>query len=174
MVGQRVTLFVLGSAPCLDYDLDQVAGLAGDVAAVNCAGVRFLGKVQHWFTAHPEHFQKLPPQLGYKPLPLYWEEARAKAGGESGYFRHSIIRLQGVVDRVWPEEWAKGTSTLLTTLAGLAMGYEPIILVGAPLSDERYKRLKHQQTWLDFRGELIGKVFSVSGWTRDFLGSPEW
>jgi predicted O-methyltransferase YrrM len=55
------------------------------------------------------------------------------------------------------------------------MGYRRIILAGCPLSGDAPAGNPYEEFragWIMRKGELIGTVRSLSGWTRDFLGAP--
>lgn len=81
-------------------------------------------------------------------------------------------------------EYKHGSSTLHGVLAGLIMGYDRIVLAGAPMDRSGYYYNPH---WVyDYPAQFMadweraaktcfrGKVTSLSGNTRELLGAPEW
>ncbi|MCK9362134.1 MAG: hypothetical protein M0P74_00805 [Syntrophales bacterium] len=75
-------------------------------------------------------------------------------------------------------DWWKpsGSSALLGVQAALLLGYERIILCGCPLTGRNEKSTDYstfRDGWKERTKELAGCVRSMSGWTRDFLGSPD-
>lgn len=74
-----------------------------------------------------------------------------------------------------------GTSGLFAARVGMWLGYEHIILAGIPLTNEPnifkpdrevvYNDRPTRSVWKKFHPEMVGRVFSQSGWTREILGA---
>ncbi len=80
------------------------------------------------------------------------------------------------VDIVQPLGEISGSSSLLGALAGITLGYKKIILCGCPLeglAPEGNSYEAFRPGWIAEKDRVIGKVKSMSGWTREFLGAPE-
>jgi hypothetical protein len=57
------------------------------------------------------------------------------------------------------------------------LGYEKVVLIGCPMDVGNLESRKKSYTvfqkgWLYFKSDLIGKVKSMSGWTKELLGEP--
>ena len=75
-----------------------------------------------------------------------------------------------------PSGWS-GSSALLGALGAIRMGYTKIILCGCPLEGDipvtpgvRYD--VYQKGWQSHEKQVRGRVKSMSGWTKTFLGKP--
>jgi len=85
-------------------------------------------------------------------------------------------RISIVIDDWWKPS---GSSALLGVQAALRIGYDRIIVCGCPLEGKNAKNSSYEgyrRGWEAHAAEISGKVRSMSGWTRDFLGAPtnEW
>jgi hypothetical protein len=83
------------------------------------------------------------------------------------------------VDIITPFEAPSGSSALLGVLTAIKIGYEKIILCGCPLTGKNANGARYetfQDGWISKKNIVLGKVKSMSGWTREFLGepTPEW
>jgi hypothetical protein len=78
-----------------------------------------------------------------------------------------------IIEPLFPGE-RSGSSALLGALAALKIGYRRIILCGCPLDEKKYQPF--QIGWIAKEKVVKGKVFSMSGWTKELLGAPgaEW
>jgi len=106
---------------------------------------------------------------------------------DAGLVTHTC-QCGGSSMKIWP--WpGHGTSSLNATYTGLALGYDKIILCGAPLDDgghyfdppwvktnfsrEVADRDGHPKFWSTAKRDVFeGKVFSMSGRTMELLGKP--
>lgn len=181
------TLIIIGSAPCIGEDLaaleQLMIGRAGhdesdhpacleecDYMLIGLDSVdKYLGPVQYLCTFHPDD---IPACL----------QRRSAAGGNTDYQviahkaceeHHPDIKYPGV-DIIHPYEPPTGSSSLLGVLAAVKFGYQRIILAGCPLDVIPY--ITFQRGWEAHLDRYVGKVRSLSGWTRNFLGYPtkEW
>jgi hypothetical protein len=165
---QNKTLIVMGSAPCLFDDLAKVKkGLKADFMAINEAIVLYLKDIQHFATYHPTDIS------GFR-------YARKVLGGNMDFIVHShksFINpdtLKDDVNQIWPlpkvnpgyTDFLSGTSTFLGVEIGLSLGYEKIIICGAPMEGD-YEQ--YQEAWKRALSRLKGKVTSMSGWTKELL-----
>lgn len=161
----------MGIAPCLEEDLAAIKDHdLYDFMAIglDCSD-RVSFDIQHATSYHTNEF-------------VQFEERRRKIGGNLSYITHSH---QAPCDRLWPlvaPSPHSGSSAFLGAQAGVGMGYKKIILCGCPMTGanhdpknkERYEVF--QAGWIKFKDMLQGKVRSMSGWTKEFLGCPteEW
>lgn len=79
---------------------------------------------------------------------------------------------QGFYDHAWPGTQCGATSAWCAVRIGKRMGFTEIILAGAPLSDPAYAEYAGRLEGYIAAGEGNG-VTSMSGRTRDLLGSPD-
>lgn len=157
-------LLILGSAPCLEDDLARIpAHGTWDVMAVGLDAVdRCALPLKYIATNHPEDIE---------PIRL----RRALAGGNLDYKLVSYKRGPGV-DIVQPLGPISGSSAILAALAGITLGYGKIVLAGCPLTGNAPEGNPYEAFrpgWEAEKGRVRGRVTSMSGWTREFLGGPE-
>lgn len=86
--------------------------------------------------------------------------------------------------RPWRSGW-QGTSALYAVEIALALGAGRIVLAGCPMDDGPHYYGPpgesplgpwlelYRQGWMAALPEIKGRVTSLSGWTRDLLGSPD-
>jgi hypothetical protein len=162
MAEQNRNLIITGSAPCVLLDIGAVSRVCSyDYMAIGLDAVdKYVWPIRYCATYHPAEIQQI-------------RKKREIAGGNSDYQIISMEPHAGV-DIVEPFRPPSGSSALLGALAGLRLGYRRIVLCGCPLDDLKYKAFR--AGWETFAGELAGRVRSMSGWTKDFLGAPtdEW
>lgn len=141
--------------------------LQRDYMAIGMDAVdKCLWPIQYMATYHPEDI----------PFAL---TNRKAMGGNTDY---KVISHEGRpdVDIVIPYGGPpSGSSALLGAFAGIKLGYQKIILCGCPMlmmPDKPHNYANFQQGWISDVDKLEGKVRSMSGWTREFLGEPttEW
>ena len=151
-------IILIGAAPCVIADIEKVPGYGEfDFLAIGMDAVN-KGKwpVKFMATYHPED---IPEAV----------RRRKKIGGNVDYKVVSHEAGPGI-DIIEPYEAPSGSSALLATLFAIREGYELIILCGCPLNEAAY--VCFQEGWTKMKGRLKGRVFSMSGWTREFLGDP--
>lgn len=156
----------------VDFDQYDVAAIGRAVKKVPAA---------HWFNADGE-------------TAMAWAEQVKK---EYGAVTHTLGAVRGF-DCDWDIEQPDynyetitgergrlhGSSAMFATLAGLAMGYEKIVLAGCPLDTEGHWYFEDKKpdtlgpiwlgldymAWLDFaKTDQSKRVKSLSGYTRDIL-----
>ena len=168
-------LIITGSAPCVMDDLHDLAAIGDhqDQADLMALGLDAVDKypwpIRYVATFHPEDI----PEIFRR---------RTIAGGNRDFKVISHQQKDGV-DIVISDYWdPSGSSALLGVQAALQMGYERIILCGCPLTGKDHTANGannyevYRKGWEVKKAELDGLVKSMSGWTRDILGSPteEW
>lgn len=151
-----------------------VAKEGWDFLAVNKLGETFPGDVEHWFS-------------NSGTLLARWHMAR-RVEYEFAAPKHTHA-LSGPAKWLWP--WpAQGTSGCGAVLSGLALGYGRIVLCGMPLDDgphngePHWRRTKFASSeaagadggpdihWQRVIKSFKGRVLSMSGRTREWLGAP--
>lgn len=167
--------FVLGSAACVAADLEAAIALVrpDTLVAVNGAAPLWRGPLPHFATMHPEKASLWLTERAGRGLPppeaiwcppgigrlhgLPWRFARAW-GGSSGLFGVSVALGELGAHRV--------------ILCGVPLDAQPHVGERAPWTDA----LRYRYAWRARKRELVGKVKSMSGWTRELLGAPtpEW
>lgn len=191
-------LLVVGSAPCLHDDLQAALALYPDahIMLVNGACVA-VEKAEHVLAGHREKAEQFAAAR-HKVFPNAppW---RLHANGAK-LDEHRKAETPSVTDW-WGSEVSTGaTSAGKGARIGLAMGYEPVVLCGAPMDSSGYfpgesvlgaqighdcHRIGHpdkatHRSIVGYRdkfarlaaGEFAGRVFSMSGYTREKLGAP--
>ena len=183
---------ILGSAACLDADLEAFFALpvrAFIVVACNDAGWRWPGTLHHWFTLHPERFSE-------------WEPRRAALGHPPGYVRwtvHANESAGGPVDRTMACETPGMRGDGTSGLSAAWLGWKLVgrgVLCGVPLdrrphmpgatalgpfetadaAADEARLARARAVWERDTPLFRGRLRSMSGWTRELLGSPteEW
>lgn len=166
-----LTALVLGSANTLHDDSRAALAMFDPdmVIACNHAARDWPGRLDHWATMHPD---LLPSWIadrarqGHEPAGRYW------------HARHRIV--PSGIEATAVESWG-GSSGLLCVAVAFELGAERVVLAGVPLlktakhfNDQRNweEARAYQQAWELKKPLLLGRVKSMSGWTRDLLGSP--
>lgn len=171
-------LVICGGARCVWEDLEpfcpHVRGGGYHIMAVNDVGMHIPLDLRHWFSNSAQELSQ-------------WVECR-RNGYNRTVLTHSLRANPGIVKYIWP--WpGHGTSSLNAVYTGLRMGYDPIILCGVPLDDSGHyfdppwvktnfarevPANNENLKWWSNAAEKVfeGKVKSMSGRTRDVLGSP--
>lgn len=157
-------LLILGSAPCLAEDLSRVPAQGRyDVMAIGLDAVdRCALPLKYIATNHVEDIEPI-------------RRRRAAFGGNLDY-RLVCYRQAPGVDIVQPLGPVSGSSAILGAVAGITMGYRKIVLCGCPLTGNAPEGNPYEAFrpgWEAEAGRVKGRVFSMSGWTREFLGGPE-
>jgi len=145
------------------------------VVFTNHSGMIERGPVQHWATFHPELMPKWILHRAKNKLPKHetlWCPVE--------YPTPPAYTFRRV------ENW-RGSSGMLATRVAIELGATHVVLAGVPLESAEghfdrpweskwYEASKYREDWLKRSEALIGRVKSMSGWTRSFLGEPtrEW
>lgn len=164
------TAIVLGGASTLHEDKAAALELfAPDlIIACNHAMRDEPGRVDHAATMHPELYPG-------------WLAARAKAGRPApGKLWHARHRISNVGSEEI-ESWG-GSSGLLCVAVALGLGCSRVVLAGVPMEkmlrhyDDKRPWMEARQYWPSWERhmpKLLGRVRSMSGWTKDRLGFPD-
>jgi hypothetical protein len=155
-------LIVTGSAPRVHDDIASARLLAPDATymAVGLDAVDlYIWRLEYVATYHPQEVAAI------------WAR-RSRAGGNTDYVVISHKTADGV-DIVIPFTGPSGSSALLACQAAIrVLKYAKIILCGCPLDDKKYQVFRLGWEHHNNRREVMGRVKSMSGWTRDHLGAP--
>jgi hypothetical protein len=153
-------------------DFAKVRPWKGEIMCVNDVGMHLHDRVRHWVTLHPEYF---PGWMAYRKGHLY--------GSGDTPMCHSHKHKPGV-DVVWPMGQLGGTSGLYACFVGLLLGYTEIVLAGIPMTGSghyfdphwygsEFQDRPNELVWKWARDNVFeGKVKSLSGLTKKWLGSP--
>jgi len=164
-------LTIIGGGRSVWDDLDQFS-INGDVMVVNDIGCHYHQRIQHWVTLHPEY---MPGWLHYRIGHCYGESVPPRTHSHKA---HKDIQYH------WNLPNVGGTSGLLACFIGLAMGYENIVLAGIPCDNSGhyfdkpsvktiFKDKVIHSVWQRAKNNVFeGRVKSLSGYTRDWLGEP--
>ena len=174
-------LLIMGTAACLWEDLAKYDHLHdGERMAVNDAMAYYRNfsshRLDHGAALHSDWLS-------------VWAAAanmRCKELGEPGICTHSQIKYLDLPEIVWPLHRDGGTAGLFAVLIGLLMGFDRIVLAGSPIDGSRhffeselnavrfYSADTYRDEWLRARDAVFnGRVKSLSGRTREWLGEPQ-
>lgn len=169
----------IGGAACAWSDLEAAEALIGDepriVIAGNLAGIEYPGHIDAWVTLHAEMFPDWPGQRT----------------GNADYrvFMHphhlGLPEYPGA--EVVLQRWPGSTGLYMAQIALDHMGADKVILCGVPLNGEgdhihwpdnpspaALNQAKRYRAGFEAALPIIGpQVRSMSGWTAEFLGSPD-
>jgi|1_EtaG_2_1085319.scaffolds.fasta_scaffold06321_1 hypothetical protein len=173
-------LLIVGPGACAFDDLGSYPWVDHDVMVVNLMGV-FFPEFDHWTSIHSEVFHTMERLRFTEP----W-----RFGTKHGYERHT---KQGSKTEVPVNYWPISghfapVSGVTAAIIGVALGYDRVVLAGIPADDsghfygfhgEGARVIDHgeqssKEAWSRCREEYFeGKVTSLSGNTREWLGSPD-
>lgn len=163
------TALVCGAAATLTEDYERATEMRPDATVIGVNDVSEVLKLDHLFTLDPEKVGK-------------WHEWQTRLFGW-GYLAHSNRAADGI-DVSWPEIEGKGTSAWAAAKMARLMGFEEVILCGAPLDPVPYvkrgpaqafvrpKMLDTHRSYVAADTEPHDVIRSMSGWTREVLGAP--
>ena len=157
----KETLLVLGTAPCVFDDMERAPD--GDRMVVNLAGVHFR-HFKYWASVNEHEMQDLL-------------DARSAAGlSKKGFEIHVPGDFPNAT--VW-RKYRCPSSGLFAARIGVKLGYDRVILCGVPQSGintfDGHKG-NYEDVWFAWEErlpELRGRVFSMSGQTKDWFGEPK-
>jgi len=167
---------IVGCAPCWEDDLNQFKTICSefDVFAIGL-DCPYKEEIKYFVTYHIEDIEayKRKRTGDYKIIShtndfiKYSRERRKKPEWANTN-----------VDIVYPHQAPSGSSSLLGTKAALfKLGYNKVVLIGCPMDtgsiENKAKSYSvFRKGWLYFKSDLVGKVKSMSGWTKELLGEP--
>lgn len=159
---------ILGGADCLWCDLGALEVWKPDVViATNDAIAAYPDRIDHAVTLHPEKLVR-------------WRMERWKNRGNGDYETWSRPDTPDGVDRTL-SGWSSGSSGMLAVGVALSVGADSVVLAGVPMQAGAAHFFDpspwndvwhHREAWEKRADELRGRVWSLSGWTRDLLGAP--
>lgn len=168
------SLLVLGGGRNVYADWAKVRPWGGEIMCVNDIGAHVQEIVAHWVTLHPDY---LPGWRAYRKGHCYGEGRAVVC--------HSHVAAAGV-DCVWSVDNLGGTSGLFGAFVGLMLGYQQVVLAGVPMDrgghyfDPPWYETDFgddpavRSAWAWARDNIFaGRVRSLSGCTRDWLGAPD-
>jgi len=164
----KKVIVIIGSAPNWIQDLNNLCMIVDDFSVMAIGmSCKYEGNVDYFATYHT------------KDLPVY-RKKREQADLNTDY--KIITHDDKVKDRIdtpqiiIPYKPPSGSSALLGTFAAIKLGYEKIILCGCPLEGVNAKKSSYQQFrkgWIHHTKDVIKYTRSMSGWTKELLGSPD-
>lgn len=177
------TALALGGANCLHRDLIEYLtdhGNPDGVVACNEAGAEWPGELNAWVSLHPRYFEQKGwvakrEANGYPPCRRYFGHVGAKLDGAT---------VEPVGYMLPGQEKTASSGIFAAKVALIDLGFDRVVLCGVPM-DER-PHFHGADNWTkgtrarDFRVQLekvdsdvLARMRSMSGWTRDFLGGPD-
>jgi hypothetical protein len=177
-------LVVCGDAACVWQDLEAFGCVSRvgrgsvwksgwDFLTVNKLVETFPGTIEHAYSNEPWLLEKFVAARRF-------EYEKEFTGPHNTHSCNKGARWR------WP--WSgRGTSSLGATLVGLGLGYETVVLAGVPLDntahngephwrrcafDKEIEGLKNSHWQEAMKVAFEGRVKSMSGRTRDWLGAP--
>ena len=168
----RVAL-ALGGADCLHDDVSNVPIPFHGVVACNDAGCEWRGRLDAWVSLHAEKMNEWEAERerrGYAPalktfahvnrtdrndIITRWQMPNVRDGFSSGGFAVKVALMDLKFDRV--------------ILCGIPMEVRPHFFGGEPWTPA----LNARKPWEKIAPEYRARMRSMSGWTRELLGSPE-
>lgn len=180
--GEPNTCFILGSAACVFTDYENAVKDYGyqNVILVNDMGLEFAGAAVAWATLNGEQFPRYLKQREAKGYPAIPRLFTGLSAGDFDVVKRTATDI--VEAKFLPEQQVGGSSGLFAVKVAIAdLGYERAILCGIPMTIDQ-AHLTDPALWNDapsfYAGwrqalpHIKGKVFSMSGWTKNLLGSP--
>lgn len=177
------TCLVVGDARGVFADIAAWEARYG-AGATPIVATGFIGTVwprrrlDYWVTLHTEEW-----------IWRYWTQARLDLCGD--HLVHTISRKRGpagdLVKTVLPlpSQFLIGSSGLFAALAALMLGFDKVVLAGIPLDDggRFYEPPSARSAYTGdsgvtgawkaaIEGPFAGRVTSLSGRTREWLGAP--
>ncbi|WP_376696628.1 hypothetical protein [Wenzhouxiangella sp. EGI_FJ10305] len=177
---------ICGSAPCLFEEFEEASAILPDAAVlvVNEAGRVIRG--DHLMTQHPEKASWFRERSINPAITIHTGKPRERA-------------CQPDIDVYWPDCVTLATSGGSAIAIALRMSFERIVLCGMPMNggdgyfsqsametDEPRFGLEsaesdyiqaYKDRLIDFAAthpEALQRVRSLSGFTREIFGAPEW
>lgn len=174
------TAVVMGCGRCVWDDLARFDPdrEKADVIAINNMILHWQRRVHHGVSLHSEE-----PNLWRALRPFYQCETSHVV--THSWKNHEKPWPYSECDYTWDLELSKGGSSgLLAVMIGLALGYDRIILAGVPMDGSGHFYDPQDVITRQFTGSNIklewhwatkyfqGRVKSLSGQTREWLGEP--
>lgn len=157
-------ILIVGTAPCVKDDMSMVEYLESyDLLAVGLDAAKQIDrKVKYVATNHLEDLPGI-------------ELARRAHGQERASYKVISNFTSEGVDIVVPYKPPSGSSAITGAYGALCLGYERAILCGCPLTGNAPEGNPYEAFragWEANKSDMIRKVYSMSGWTKELLGEP--
>lgn len=169
---------VVGGAECVHRDLAALGGWTPDIViVVNDIGAIYPHRIDHWMSVHAGKFHEIPDH----PKGWGWLRQRKAAGGNADFTTWTNRHKAELADRVI-YGWNRGSSGMSAVGVALELGADTVVLCGIPMDPTGHFFDKepwvacedHREAWTNRIEKMRGRVWSMSGWTRELLGSPPW
>lgn len=158
---------ILGGGETLWPDLAQVPDVdKRTVIAINDAGVSYKRRIDYWVSLHPEKLSK-------------WVQQRT---GNQDYQTvcHKENRIRP--DHIIREYWRGSSGLYAVQFAAETLKADDVVLCGVPMTPTPHffggrpweHVHKYRDGWIEALPVIQGRVTSLSGWTRELLGAPDW
>lgn len=188
-------LLVVGSAPCAHEDLANAKKLYPDAEVMLVNGAcTMVEDAQHMLAGHTvkatEFYKARMEAFPGKPIRVHANWARLG--------RQPAREYPCVTDWYGGEMSSGATSAGKAALIGIKLGYHPVVMCGCPMDGSGYSfdeaivsqdkscqrvgdpSVQDRRSIRAYRERLValaqtefkGKVFSMSGFTREHLGAP--
>lgn len=172
---------VLGGAACLHDDIAAYDGPVDSVVACNDAGAEWPGELAAWVSLHPEYldikgWRQKRAERGYPPAKRYIGHLEWQRRGRKNpdWLEFSDYRFPG-------QERSGSSGLFAAKVALIDLGFDRAVFCGVPLThsphffDSKVWPFAHsyQEIIETLDPQYRARLRSMSGWTRDFLGSPE-
>lgn len=166
-------LLILGGGANVWQDFAKVRPWKGEIMAVNDVGQYLHEPLRHWVTLHPE----------FMPGWRYFRERHLYSAGYS-LTCHSSKMVTGI-DIAWSIQNLGGSSGLYAAFIALLLGYTEIVLAGVPMDNTQHffdppwyghdlGDRANEIVWREAQTNYFaGRVKSLSGRTREWLGAPQ-
>jgi len=169
---------VLGGASDVWYDLSMWEygtfgrPWEGLIVAANDIGCHWPRPLDHWVTMHAEKLEG-------------WKKTRAEKSYPRPYATWGRLRHSALVDyHIRP--WAAGSTGMLAVQIALMLGCQRVVICGMPMTATPHfvesgefpvnsaweEAHLHHDAWERSTKYFDDHVRSMSGWTRELLGSP--
>lgn len=146
--GTNDDLILVGPAPCWEAEFKSLP--SGIPVGAICEAGLHLKKFDYWITCHNE----FAAVWGAKKRKKSWRWVMPPSSDGCGDIRFNL-------------PLASGSSSLYAALFGMANCRGRILMVGCPMAAPEY--IPYRLGWIQYASLLQGRVFSASGWTRQFL-----
>lgn len=152
-------LLIVGGGRCVWEDLERLGPVDYDIMCVNEVGLRFPGRIEHWFTNHGEQFPYLISLRNMGQTGRTWGPK----------YTHTMMDCphSQKADFVWPLP-IRGNSGLGAILVGLALGYRKIHVAGVPLDDSGHFYDPPEGHWLQEGAKGLSAKVKWSNFARHY------
>ena len=148
---------IIGDGPTLEADLERFnSSTYSCVIALNKQTYKHPSKIDYSCSLHHDY-------LGS------WRNVREEKGYNMDF---KTVSSAGKPDILYPggNMLCGSTGLFAAFFAIKALGAKKCMLAGVPLSDEY---AIYRKVWEKYTNFLLGRVYSLSGWTRQLLGENE-